>query len=474
MFVSEEQLDKDNKYFCEKCDKKVDAVRRVRIRRFPPILTLGLNRFEIDWTTKDRKKINDNLEFPLELTITGFKEFPEEEEKDLYELKAVIIHRGGAYGGHYHAYIRDELKEGNWKLKSPEKYASEAKAESKTINMGLNKLMEQNPQVNAKMRNEEKNQELQKVKQEVEFNYDECDFPIPYTNKELRQGWLDFDDESVVEIPFGRIQKQFGSLNENAYMLVYKQKKLVPMFSDPMLVPECWVESILCQNEVNDQQREFYQHEDAHIELVFQDKSLFVFDEELMIKYKEDKKIEEQGFKVKIPKKATIAQLLDMFKSTLKKDIAHSIFEIVRCKNEYCQVIRKLNDIMMETELEKAEINHLSMWIYCEKGVEEEGILNKVVGTNNVPIEIVIRFLGDDTNIHTYSGITLLKLKEMIYEKTTFPIEQQSIKMVQTDTNLMPIDNLTHDQDGKEQTLNNLKFSERTQLLLDVRKVYKR
>ena len=26
-----------------------------------------------------------------------------------YELKSIVIHRGGAYGGHYFAYIKDDL-----------------------------------------------------------------------------------------------------------------------------------------------------------------------------------------------------------------------------------------------------------------------------------------------------------------------------------------------------------------------------
>eukprot|EP00826_Nyctotherus_ovalis_P048897 TRINITY_DN581_c0_g1_i1.p1 TRINITY_DN581_c0_g1~~TRINITY_DN581_c0_g1_i1.p1 ORF type:complete len:525 (-),score=189.01 TRINITY_DN581_c0_g1_i1:1265-2839(-) len=468
MFVSEEQLDKENQYFCEKCNKKVDAVRRVRIRRFPPVLTLGLNRFEMDWNTMDRKKLNDRLEFPLELSITGFKEFPEDAGEDEYELKAVVIHRGGAYGGHYHAYIRDELKEGNWKLKVPEKYTNEAKAKVKTVNKGINKFMEQNPKENAKMKVEEKNEELQKVTQEIEFNYDECDFPLPYANKELRQGWFDFDDESVTEIPFGRLQKQFGSLNESAYMLVYKQKKLTPIFADPTLVPECWIEPILTQNELEEQQREFYKSEDAQIEVVFQSSDLFTFDEELMIKYKVDKQIENQGVKVKIAKLATISQLLDKFHSAVKEKPANPlVYEIVRCKNEFCQVIRKLSAVPMDTPLEKAEIQHLSTWMYCEKGKEE--VLEKIVGVDNVPIEVVVRFLGDDLSIHTYGGVTLEKFKEMMYERTSFPVEQQSIKIVKTDVKLIPIEDLLLGKSEKEVTLTDLKFSERTQLLLDVR-----
>jgi len=41
-------------------------------------------------------------------------------EQDIYELKSIVIHRGGAYGGHYYAYIKDDLKEGNWDLEMPE------------------------------------------------------------------------------------------------------------------------------------------------------------------------------------------------------------------------------------------------------------------------------------------------------------------------------------------------------------------
>lgn len=32
----------------------------------------------------------------------------------MYELQGVLIHRGSAYGGHYHAYFRDLLNEGDW------------------------------------------------------------------------------------------------------------------------------------------------------------------------------------------------------------------------------------------------------------------------------------------------------------------------------------------------------------------------
>ena len=43
----------------------------------------------------------------------------------MYELKSVVIHRGGAYGGHYYSLIKDDLKEGNWDLEEIETFETE-------------------------------------------------------------------------------------------------------------------------------------------------------------------------------------------------------------------------------------------------------------------------------------------------------------------------------------------------------------
>jgi ubiquitin C-terminal hydrolase len=44
----------------------------------------------------------------------------EEETEGKYELKSIVIHSGGAYGGHYYCYTRDDLKEGNWNIEVPD------------------------------------------------------------------------------------------------------------------------------------------------------------------------------------------------------------------------------------------------------------------------------------------------------------------------------------------------------------------
>jgi ubiquitin carboxyl-terminal hydrolase 40 len=76
----------------------------------------------MDYETWTRKKINDKFEFPLELDMTQFCESGGSLE---YELKSIVVHRGGPYGGHYFAYMRDDLGQGNWDLKIPERFADE-------------------------------------------------------------------------------------------------------------------------------------------------------------------------------------------------------------------------------------------------------------------------------------------------------------------------------------------------------------
>jgi len=44
-------LEADNAYQCEKCDKKVDALKRVSIKKLPRYMITTLKRFEFDFDT---------------------------------------------------------------------------------------------------------------------------------------------------------------------------------------------------------------------------------------------------------------------------------------------------------------------------------------------------------------------------------------------------------------------------------------
>ncbi|EGR30963.1 ubiquitin carboxyl-terminal hydrolase family protein, putative [Ichthyophthirius multifiliis] len=105
-----EKLTNENQYFCNQCDSKQDALKGTEIRKLPNILTISLMRFEFDMVKQQRNKLNDRFSFGLELDASLFcDQFNPNDENHIYELYAVLIHKGGAYGGHYHAYVRDLL-----------------------------------------------------------------------------------------------------------------------------------------------------------------------------------------------------------------------------------------------------------------------------------------------------------------------------------------------------------------------------
>lgn len=65
-------LEADNAYFCEKCDKKVDALKRACVKKLPRYLITSLKRFEFDFDTMNRVKVNDYCEFPEQLDMTHY------------------------------------------------------------------------------------------------------------------------------------------------------------------------------------------------------------------------------------------------------------------------------------------------------------------------------------------------------------------------------------------------------------------
>lgn len=46
--LQEEKLDGENRYFCESCQSKQNATRRIRLHSLPPTLNLQLMRFVFD------------------------------------------------------------------------------------------------------------------------------------------------------------------------------------------------------------------------------------------------------------------------------------------------------------------------------------------------------------------------------------------------------------------------------------------
>ena len=67
-----ELLETENAYYCERCDKKVDTVKRLCVKKLPPILVIQLKRFDYDFERDAAVKFNDYFEFPRELDMEPY------------------------------------------------------------------------------------------------------------------------------------------------------------------------------------------------------------------------------------------------------------------------------------------------------------------------------------------------------------------------------------------------------------------
>ncbi|EDO35056.1 predicted protein [Nematostella vectensis] len=130
-FVKGDLLEGANAYHCEKCDKKVDTVKRMCISKLPRVMAIQLKRFDYDWERECAVKFNDYFEFPREIDMEPYTELglakaegkaldqippelvAESEKHDPppqalsthYRLRGILVHSGQASGGHYYCYI---------------------------------------------------------------------------------------------------------------------------------------------------------------------------------------------------------------------------------------------------------------------------------------------------------------------------------------------------------------------------------
>ncbi|XP_071163274.1 ubiquitin carboxyl-terminal hydrolase 9X-like isoform X2 [Mytilus edulis] len=128
-YVKGDLLEGANAYRCEKCDKKVDTVKRLLIKKLPQVLAIQLKRFDYDWERECAIKFNDYFEFPREFdidpyTVQGMAKIEGEiidideskPQSTKYKLIGVVVHSGQASGGHYYSYIlhRGEDNTAKW------------------------------------------------------------------------------------------------------------------------------------------------------------------------------------------------------------------------------------------------------------------------------------------------------------------------------------------------------------------------
>ena len=134
-FVKGELLDGTNAYFCAKCQEKRTTIKRLCIKKLPPLLCIQMKRFGFDWENNRALKFDDYFQFPFVLnmepytvesvnkheTFVGHEDLITNEKKPLsrtsssananptinYELIGIIVHSGQANAGHYYSFIKE-------------------------------------------------------------------------------------------------------------------------------------------------------------------------------------------------------------------------------------------------------------------------------------------------------------------------------------------------------------------------------
>jgi len=110
-YTEEELLDGENKYDAGKFGKQT-AKKGSKFKVLPPVLHIQLKRWVFDWYKNEGKKLDTRFEFPMTLDMNPYMSSDTDTTVDnVYELFGVLIHHGGASGGHYYAFIRPTVKD---------------------------------------------------------------------------------------------------------------------------------------------------------------------------------------------------------------------------------------------------------------------------------------------------------------------------------------------------------------------------
>eukprot|EP00917_Polyrhabdina_sp_WS-2016_P025603 GHVP01055080.1.p1 GENE.GHVP01055080.1~~GHVP01055080.1.p1 ORF type:complete len:1131 (-),score=209.36 GHVP01055080.1:1112-4474(-) len=104
-----ELLSGENLYFCDRCESKVTAEKKIRLSKLPPFLHICIQRYDYDHSAGTRKKLSHVVEIPFAMSVKNqYSETPDIKDYTNYELFGVLEHLGtSAHSGHYVAIIKD-------------------------------------------------------------------------------------------------------------------------------------------------------------------------------------------------------------------------------------------------------------------------------------------------------------------------------------------------------------------------------
>ena len=111
-YFKTEIMDGDNKINCEICKIKRTCHKHLIFKSLPNIFVVILKRFEFDYNTMLKYKLNKYFEFPFKLDMKEYLIENHTETNTEYELTGITIHYGVADFGHYYDLIKGP--DGKW------------------------------------------------------------------------------------------------------------------------------------------------------------------------------------------------------------------------------------------------------------------------------------------------------------------------------------------------------------------------
>ncbi|XP_017048524.1 ubiquitin carboxyl-terminal hydrolase 47 [Drosophila ficusphila] len=223
-FVQPETLDGNNQYLCEKCKKKCDAHKGLHFKSFPYILTLHLKRFDFDYQTMHRIKLNDRVTFPQTLNLNTFINRSGNSGEQNPQMNGTVDDCSTADSGS--AMEDDNLSSGVVTTASSSQHENDLNDEDEGIDMSSSTSK------SAKQGSGPYLYELFAIM--IHSGSASGGHYYAYIKDFDNNEWFCFNDQNVSSITQEDIQRSFGGPNgsyyssaytssTNAYMLMYRQ-----------------------------------------------------------------------------------------------------------------------------------------------------------------------------------------------------------------------------------------------------------
>lgn len=386
-FVQPEILDGNNQYHCETCDKKCDAHKGLKFTKFPYILTLHLKRFDFDYQTFHRIKLNDKVTFPQYLNLNNFiNTVPQTDDKS-------TVTAGGSSNGNADPVLTMQMETAENFMKTYDECSTtdsgSALEEDSSFQNGTSVssstttpndqfvTQDDDEGIDMELNGDSKSPSVSNFNAPGPYVYDLFAIMIhsgsasgghyyAYIKDFESSKWFSFNDQTVSPITQDDIQKSFGggsaktyyssaySSSTNAYMLMYRQvdssKNSLPIKEDEF--PD-HIKSLVAKIRDTDSCRSKGDKDTLHVKVYFEHprtRAMESYKMYLLNEYTLDETLEEAYRVLKVKGIAPIerCRLVAYDRNT---EIIETSFECQEDKtiDEIMKSLKKSSELLLET-----------------------------------------------------------------------------------------------------------------------------